>query len=343
MAIPISQMWTVSKYVLKQRMNKCERYPLVLMLEPLFRCNLQCSGCGKIQFPPDVLRQNLSVSQCLQAANECNTPVVSIAGGEPLLHPDIVAITEGLVAQGRFIYLCTNALLLEEKIGQFKPSDNLSISIHLDGLEPEHEKSVSRPGSYAKVVSAIKTAVAKGFRVTTNTTFYNNADPERARLFFDTAMDLGVEGMMISAGYHYSKATAQEVFLMRQQTVQLFRKILYRPKKTWVFNHSPLYLEFLAGGHEEYDCTPWGTPTYNLFGWQSPCYLLEKAYKPTFAALLSETDWAKYGRKSGNPECADCMMHCGYEPTAVQHTFTSGSGFRETIRATLGTPKIPQP
>lgn len=343
MSIPISQMWKVSKYVIQQRMSNNKQYPLVLMLEPLFRCNLQCTGCGKIQFPVEVLRKNLSVSQCLEAANECNTPVVSIAGGEPLLHPEIAEIVEGLVQQKRYVYLCTNALLLEEKIKLFKPSVYLSFSVHLDGLETEHDQSVSRPGTYAIAVNAIKTAVAKEFRVTTNTTFYNNADPQRARQFFDTAMGLGIEAMMISAGYHYTKAKSQEVFLARQQTIQLFRKILYDPKRTWVFNHSPLYLEFLAGAHEDYDCTPWGTATYNIFGWQSPCYLLEKSYQPSFAALLHETDWSKYGRASQNPECADCMMHCGYEPTAVQYTFTSGSGLLDTAVATLHRPKIPKP
>ncbi len=342
LSIPISQMWTVSKYVMTQRIKGKKRYPLVLMLEPLFRCNLNCIGCGKIQYPADILRQHLSATQCLAAAEECGAPVVSIAGGEPLLHPEIVEIVKGLIQQKRYIYLCTNALLLEEKLKEFEPCDYFSFSIHLDGLEADHDRSVSRPGTYQKAVSAIKAAVQAGFRVTTNTTLYNNANPEQARLFFDTAMSLGVEGMMISPGYHYSKAKEQECFLLREQTIQLFRKILYQPKSSWVFNHSPLYLEFLAGIHD-FDCTPWGTATYNLKGWQSPCYLLEKSFHPTWDKVMSETDWKNYGRKSGNPECIHCMMHCGYEPTAVHHTFHSSFGFGKTVRSTIHGLNIPAP
>ncbi len=342
MAVPISQMFTVSKYVMSQQFQNRSRYALVLMLEPLFRCNLSCMGCGKVQYPTEILKKQLSVEQCLHAAEECGAPIVSIAGGEPLLHPDIAAIVAGYIQQKKYVYLCTNALLLEEKLDLFQPTDYLSLSIHLDGLEPEHDRSVSRPGTYQKAVSAIKAAVARGFRVTTNSTFFNTTDPNRAREFFDTVMSLGVEGMMISAGYAYSKAAAQECFLQKDETIQLFRKILHNPKRSWVFNHSPLYLEFLAGVHD-FECTPWGTPTYNLNGWQSPCYLLEKSYKATFAELMEDTDWEHYGRKSKNPECMNCMMHCGFEPTAVRHTFSSGWGFLDTFKASIHRPRIPAP
>ncbi|HPY74340.1 MAG: adenosyl-hopene transferase HpnH [Planctomycetes bacterium] len=343
MSVPISQMISVVQYVLKNKKQKKEKYPLVLMLEPLFRCNLSCSGCGKIQYPPDVLRQQLSVDQCLDAALQCDAPVVSIAGGEPLLHPDMPQIIEGLIQQKRHIYMCTNAILLEEKLSLFKPSQYLSISVHLDGLKEEHTKIVEREGVYDKAISAIQAAVKAGFRVTTNTTLFNTANPERTRQFFDTVMDLGVEGMMISPGYNYSRANDQEHFLRRKQTINLFRKILYKGNKRWMFNQSPLFLEFLVGKHEDYECTPWGTITYNQFGWQSPCYLLDKEHYATYQELLEKTDWSKYGRKSGNPDCQDCMMHCGYEPTTVHHTFYTRKGFLDTVKATIFKINIPAP
>lgn len=342
MSVPVSQMWAVSKYVMTQRLKGKKKYPLVLMLEPLFRCNLTCVGCGKIQYPPETLRKELSVQECLDAAMECNAPVVSIAGGEPLLHPHIAEIIKGLIAQKRYIYLCTNAILLEEKLSIFKPSKYLSLSIHLDGLEEQHDNIVNRKGVYQKAISAIKAALKQGFRVTTNTTLFNTADPQKAREFFDMAMSLGVEGMMVSPGYNYSKASAQEKFLERKQTINLFRKILHNGNKKWVFNQSPMFLEFLAGVHD-FDCTPWGTCTYNILGWQSPCYLLEKEQKKSFKELMEETPWEQYGRKSGNPECADCMMHCGYEPTAVHQTFCSCKGFASTVVATLANINIPAP
>ncbi|NUM34568.1 MAG: adenosyl-hopene transferase HpnH [Candidatus Brocadiae bacterium] len=342
MSVPVSQMWTISKYVMSQRIQGKKKYPLVLMLEPLFRCNLNCVGCGKIQYASDILRKELSIEDCLNAAKECGAPVVSIAGGEPLLHPQIEKILEGLVAQKKYIYLCTNAILLEEKLANLKPSKYLSLSIHLDGLEEQHDAIVGRKGIYQKAISAIKAALKAGFRVTTNTTFFNTADPQKAREFFDMAMGLGVEGMMISPGYNYTKASAQEKFLERKQTINLFRKILYNGNKNWVFNQSPMFLEFLAGVHD-FECTPWGTVTYNILGWQSPCYLLEKGYKKSFKSLMEETPWEQYGRKSGNPECAECMMHCGYEPTAVQETFCTCKGFSSTVVATLGKIHIPPP
>jgi len=265
-----------------------------------------------------------------------------VAGGEPLLHPEIGEIVEGLISQGRYVYLCTNALLLEEKLNLFTPSKYLSFSIHLDGLREEHDSSVCKQGVFDKAVSAIREALKQGFRVTTNTTFYNSHDPERARKFFDMISDLGVEGMMISPGYHYERASDQERFLIRQQTVELFRRILYKPNRKWIFNQSPLFLEFLAGLHD-FDCTPWGNPTFNLFGWQRPCYLLEEGYARSFQELIEETDWSLYGPKSGNPKCRDCMLHCGFEATAVNYTFTNVKGFLGTLRAFLLGPKIPPP
>ncbi len=336
MAVPVSQAWAVTRHVLGNVLRRRRRYPLVLMLEPLFRCNLACAGCGKIQYPAHVLKKDLSPESCLAAAEECGAPVVSIAGGEPLMHPGIVEIADGLTAQGRFVYLCSNALLLEKALEEerFTPSQRLTFNIHLDGPQAEHDFAVCRQGTHETAVSAIREAVDRGFRVTTNTTLFDNADPERLHAFFDEVMELEVEGMTISPGYSYQKAPAQEHFLRRQRTNELFRRILGKPKKHWRFNHSPLFLEFLQG-RIDYECTPWGNPTYNVFGWQKPCYLLQEGYADSFEELLEATDWENYGRASGNEKCADCMVHCGFEATAVHDTFTSVKGFLRTVKATV--------
>lgn len=336
MGVPASQMWTVATYVLKQKLSGRKRYPLVLMLEPLFRCNLACAGCGKIQYPAHVLKKNLTPEECFHAAEECGAPVVAIPGGEPLMHPQIDEIVAGLVARGKYVYLCTNALLLKEKLPLFKPSKYLAFSIHLDGQKEHHDFSVCREGGYEIAVDAVKEALARGFRVTTNTTLFDGADPSGVRAFFDEMMDLGVEGMMLSPGYSYDKAPDQEHFLGRDRTRRLFRSILSNRKPNWRFNMSPLFLEFLMG-RREYECTPWGMPTYNLFGWQKPCYLLQDGYADTFAELMETVKWEQYGYKSGNPKCANCMVHSGYEASAVNDTFGSLGGFWATVKATLST------
>ncbi|RLS57249.1 MAG: adenosyl-hopene transferase HpnH [Planctomycetota bacterium] len=346
MGVPVSQMWTVAKYVLGQRLRGVKRYPLVLMLEPLFRCNLACAGCGKIQYPGDILKQNLTPEQCFQAVDECGAPIVSIPGGEPLLHPQIDDIVRGLVARKKYIYLCTNAILLEKHLHRFEPSQYLSFSVHLDGPRHEHDVAVCREGVYDVAISAIKAAVAQGFRVTTNTTLYNNAEPQRLREMFDTLTEIGVEGMMISPGYQYEKAPDQEHFLIREQTESLFRRLLHKAKRSWVFNQSPVFLEFLRGNYE-LECTPWGNPTFNIFGWQKPCYLIQEGYVSSFQELMSDTVWENYGRKSGNSKCQDCMVHCGYEPTAVHETFNSWRGLWAAARTTLfglkPLPELPVP
>jgi hopanoid biosynthesis associated radical SAM protein HpnH len=334
MAVPLSQMWTVAKYVLGKRLRGIKQYPLVLMLEPLFRCNLACAGCGKIQYPADILKRNLTPEQCFHAVEECGAPMVSIPGGEPLLHPQMDEIVAGLVARKKYIYLCTNALLLEKQLDKFKPSKFLSFSIHMDGPREEHDHAVCREGTYDIAVSAIKAALARGFRVTTNTTLYEGADGPRYRQFFDEMMGLGVEGMMVSPGYGYEKAPDQDHFLKRERTSALFNEMLAEPKKGWRFNQSPLFLEFLKGNWE-LECTPWGTPTYNIFGWQKPCYLLQEGYCETFKELLETTNWPAYGRASGNPSCQDCMVHCGYEPSAVSDTFSNWRGFWKTASLTM--------
>ena len=334
MSVPLSQMFTVTTYVLGQRLRGRTRYPLVLMLEPLFRCNLACAGCGKIQYPAQILKKHLTVERCLAAVEECGAPMVSIPGGEPLMYPDIDRLVAELVARKKYVYLCTNAILLEEKLDLFRPSKYLSLSVHMDGLREDHDESVCRDGVYDQAVQAIRAAVARGFRVTTNSTIFDGASPLRMREFFDEMMSLGVEGMMISPGYSYSKAPDQEHFLRRAKTAQLFRDMLSRPKKAWRFNQSPLFLRFLMGKHD-FECTPWGNPTFNIFGWQRPCYLLQDGYAATFAELMETTAWEQYGRKSGNERCQDCMVHCGFEATAVHHTFSSLRGLAETAAVTF--------
>ena len=334
MGVPVSQMWTVATYVLKQKLAGRRQYPLVLMLEPLFRCNLACAGCGKIQYPAHILKKNLSPEQCFHAVDECGAPMVSIPGGEPLMHPQIKEIVEGLVARKKYIYLCTNALLLKEKIGLFKPSKYLTFSVHMDGQKEHHDLSVCKEGGYEIAVEGIKEAVKRGFRVTTNATFFDGADPQSLRDFFDEMMHLGVEGMMLSPGYSYDKAPDQQHFMGRARTRRLFHAALSNRKPEWKFNLSPLFLEFLMG-KRNFTCTPWGMPTYNLFGWQKPCYLLQDGYADTFAELMASTDWDRYGTESGNPKCANCMVHSGYEASAVHATFNSLSGFLATVRGTL--------
>ena len=334
MAGPISQMWTVSTYVLKQKLAGRKRYPLVLMLEPLFRCNLACAGCGKIQYPPHILKQQLTPEECFRAVDECGAPVVSIPGGEPLMHTEIEKIVEGLVARKKYIYLCTNALLLKEKLDLFKPSKYLTFSVHVDGQREHHDFSVCREGGYEIAIEGIKEAIRRGFRVTTNTTLFDGADPNSVRAHFDEMMQLGVESMMLSPGYSYDKAPDQKHFLGRARIRRLFRAILSNRKQTWRFNQSPLFLEFLMG-KQHYACTPWGMPTFNIFGWQKPCYLLQDGYADTFQELMEATEWHNYGTESGNTRCANCMVHSGYEASAVNDTFGSFAGFMRTIRSTF--------
>jgi len=334
MSVPVSQMWTVASYVVRQKLAGRKQYPLVLMLEPLFRCNLACAGCGKIQYPVHILKRQLTPEECFKAVDECGAPMVSIPGGEPLLHPQIAEIVEGLVARKKYIYLCSNALLLKEKIHLFKPSKYLTFSIHLDGQREHHDMSVCLEGGYDKAFEGVREAVIRGFRVTTNTTLFDGADPKSVRAFFDEMMELGVEGMMLSPGYSYDKAPDQQHFLGRARTRKLFRSILANRKKTWRFNQSVLFLEFLMG-KRHYACTPWGMPTYNIFGWQKPCYLLQDGYADSFRELIETTEWQNYGTESGNPRCANCMVHSGYEASAVNETFGSFRGFVDTVKATL--------
>jgi hopanoid biosynthesis associated radical SAM protein HpnH len=314
--VPVNQLVRVGAYVVKQHLLGRRRYPLVLMLEPLFRCNLACSGCGKIDYPAEILNQRLSVKDCLDAVEECGAPVVAIAGGEPLLHKEMPEIVEKILARGKFVYLCTNALLLEKKLDLYKPHRNFAWDIHLDGDRETHDRSVSQDGTYDRAVSALKVAKAHGFRVCINVTLFDGAKSERVAAFMDDVTTMGVDGVMISPGYAYERAPDREHFLNRQKSKQIFRDIFRLGRgKGWKFNQSSLFLDFLAG-NQRYQCTPWGKPTRNVFGWQRPCYLLGEGYTKTFAELMATTDWDKYG--TGNYEkCADCMVHSGYEATAV--------------------------
>ena len=316
MGVPFSQQLRVGAYVVKQHLKGAKRYPLVLMLEPLFRCNLACAGCGKIDYPDTILNKRISVDDALSGAEECGAPVVSIAGGEPLIHREIDQIVDGLIARKKYVYLCTNALLLEKNLDRFKPSKFLTFSIHLDCEKEEHDAAVCQDGVFDKAVNAIKAAKARGFRVNVNATLFNNATSEGTARFFDTATALGVSGITVSPGYAYERAPDQEHFLKRRRTKELFRGIFARGKgKKWPLSHSSMYLDFLAG-NQDYRCAPWGNPTRTVFGWQKPCYLLGEGYVDSFRELMEETDWDLYG--TGNYEkCADCMAHCGYEATAV--------------------------
>jgi len=308
----------VGAYVVRQHLAGRKRYPLVLMLEPLFRCNLACAGCGKIDYPDKILNQRISVADALHAVDECGAPVVSIAGGEPLLHRELPEIVKGIIARRKFVYLCTNALLMEKKIDQYKPSPFFVWSVHLDGDKEMHDRSVCQEGVYDRAVSAIKAAKQRGFRVNINCTLFNNVEPEQVANFFDHVKALGVDGITVSPGYAYERAPDQQHFLNRKRTKDLFRDILRRGRggRNWSFSQSSLFLDFLAG-NQEYHCTPWGNPTRTVFGWQRPCYLLGEGYAPTFKQLMEETDWDSYG--TGNYEkCANCMVHSGYEASAVQ-------------------------
>ena len=333
MGIPLRQSIKIGGYLMRQKLAGRDKFPLIVELEPLFACNLECNGCGKIQYPTEILRKRLSVEQAVAAIEECRAPMVSIAGGEPLLHPEIDKMTKALLDKGRYVYLCTNALLLERKLDRFKPHPRFSWVVHIDGLRERHDESVSREGTFDKAVAAIQKAKEKGFKVTTNTTFFSTDSPETVREVLDYLNDdLGVDQMMISPGYAYEKAPDQVHFLSPRSSQQLFAEAFGEGRrKRWRFNHSPLFLDFLEG-KVDFQCTPWGIPSYSVFGWQRPCYLMADGYAATYQELIETTDWDRYG-KGRDPRCANCMAHCGYEPSAVMATTRS---LKESLRAAVG-------
>jgi len=342
LAIPFLQKYRIARYVLTRKLRGDRRYPLVLMLEPLFQCNLACAGCGKIDYPKETLQKRMSVENALAAVDECGAPVVSIPGGEPLIHKEMPQIVAGIIARKKFVYLCTNAILLPRHIDEYRPSPYLTFSIHLDGSRERHDQSVCQEGVYDKAVAAIRLARERGFRVTVNCTLFNGENPDEVAEFFDEAMQLGIEGITVSPGYSYAHAPRQDVFLGRSASKRLFREIFKRQrerKQRWSFNHSSLFLDFLAG-NQSYQCTPWSNPTYNIFGWQRPCYLLsDEGYAASYRALMEETRWSDYG-VGRNPKCNNCMAHCGFEGTAVNDAFARPLN---ALTVTLRGPRVSGP
>ena len=332
MSVPIRQSLRIGSYLFRQRVSGREKFPLLVELEPLYQCNLECAGCGKIQHPEHVLRRRMPVADAIAAIEESGAPMVSIAGGEPLIHPEIDVIARELVRRKKFVYLCTNAIQMERKLDLFEPSPYFAWAVHLDGLRERHDRSVCREGVFDKAVSAIRAARQKGFRVTTNTTFFTHDSPDTVRQVLDFINDeLQVDQMMISPAYAYEKAPDQEHFLGVTQTRELFRAAFaHGRRKKWRLNHTPLFLDFLEG-KVDFQCTAWGIPSYSVFGWQRPCYLMADGYAETYRELVETTDWEKYGR-GRDPRCENCMAHCGYEPTAVLATSRS---FKESLRAAL--------
>jgi hopanoid biosynthesis associated radical SAM protein HpnH len=318
---------------LKQKLLRRRYFPLIVELEPLFACNLACAGCGKIQQPHDVLKRRMPVEQAVAAIEECGAPMVSIAGGEPLMHPQIDELVNQLVGRKKFVYLCTNALLMPKKIDKFTPSPYFAWAVHIDGLRERHDESVCKEGVFDEAVAAVKLAQERGFRVTTNTTFFTHDSPQTVIDVLNFLNDeLKVDQMMISPAYAYERAPDQEHFLGVQETRELFSKAFAEGRrKRWRLNHSPLFLDFLEG-KVDFSCTAWGIPSYSLFGWQRPCYLMSDGYATTYKELVETTDWSAYGRGK-DPRCANCMAHCGYEPSAVLATMGS---LRESVRAIRG-------
>jgi hopanoid biosynthesis associated radical SAM protein HpnH len=333
MSVPMRQSVRLGAYILKQRLARRERFPLLVELEPLYQCNLACAGCGKIQHPDHVLRRRMPVEQAVAAIEESGAPMVSIAGGEPLIHPEIDRIVAELTARRKFVFLCTNALLMERKLSQFKPSPYFAWAVHIDGMRERHDASVCRDGVFDKAVAAIRAAQREGFRVTTNTTFFTHDSPDTVRRVLDFLNDeLRVDAMMISPAYAYEKAPDGEHFLGVEQTRELFRAAFADGRRRrWRLNHSPVFLDFLEG-KADFGCTAWGIPSYSLFGWQRPCYLMADGYAKTYRELVETTEWERYGR-GRDPRCENCMAHCGYEPTAVAIT---GRSLRQSVRAVLG-------
>jgi hopanoid biosynthesis associated radical SAM protein HpnH len=326
------QNLALGAYLAKQKLARKEKFPLIVELEPLFACNLACAGCGKIQYPPSVLKQRMPVDQAIAAIEECGAPMVSIAGGEPLIHPEIDVIVAELIKRKKFIYLCTNALLLKKKMDKFTPSPYFAWAVHIDGLRQRHDESVCKEGVFDVAVEAIREAKARGFRVTTNTTFFNTDTPQTVIDVLNFLNDEAqVDQMMISPAYAYEKAPDQEHFLGTQETTELFRKAFAGGnRQRWRLNHSPLFLDFLEG-KVDFSCTAWGIPSYSIFGWQRPCYLMSDGYVSTYKELVETTDWDSYGR-GRDPRCSNCMAHCGYEPSAVLATMGS---LKETLRAAV--------
>jgi hopanoid biosynthesis associated radical SAM protein HpnH len=335
MAMPLRQTIRLGTYLFSQRMlRRREKFPLLVELEPLFACNLKCDGCGKIQHPANILKQRMPVAKAVEAVVGSGAPMVSIAGGEPLMHPQIDEIVRQLLARKKYVFLCTNAVLLRKKLDLFTPSPRFAFTVHIDGLRERHDQSVSKEGVFDEAIEAIKEAKRRGFRVTTNSTFFNTDTPQTVIEVLNFLNDdMGIDEMMLSPAYAYQKAPDQEHFLGVEQTRELFKKAFASGnRKRWRLNHSPLFLDFLEG-KVDFPCTAWAIPNYSVFGWQRPCYLMDDGHVESYQELIDETDWDRYGRGK-DPRCSNCMAHCGYEPTAVLATMSS---LKETIRAARST------
>jgi hopanoid biosynthesis associated radical SAM protein HpnH len=332
MSMPMRQSVRLGAYLVKQKVLRRKKFALLVELEPLFACNLKCAGCGKIAHPASVLKQRMPVEQAVGAIEESGAPMVSIAGGEPLMHPQIDEIVRQLLDRGKIVFLCTNAVLMPKHIHKFKPHRNFSWMVHIDGLRERHDASVSKEGVFDQAVAAIKMAQDAGFRVMTNTTFFDTDSPQDVIDVLDYLNDdLRVDNMQISPAYAYERAPDQEHWLSPDATRQLFAKAFADGRrKRWRLNHSPVFLDFLEG-RVDLACTAWAIPSYSLKGWQRPCYLLDDGYVGSYRELLEDTDWDAFGRGK-DPRCANCMAHCGYEPTAVIATMSS---LRESVRAVI--------
>lgn len=330
MSIPLRQSARIASYLLKQKVKRTDKYPLLVELEPLFQCNLACSFCGKIQYPQHILKQRMPVDKALAAIAESGAPMVSIAGGEPLVHPEVHVIAQELIKRKKFVFLCTNGILMKKKMDNFEPSPYFAWVVHLDGMRERHDEFVEREGTFDKAVDGIKEAQRRGFRVNTNTTFLTTDTPKTVQDVLDFLNDeLKVDHMMISPAYAYEKAPDQEHFPGVSASRKLFSAAFANGnRKRWRLNHTPLFLDFLEG-KVDFKCTPWGIPSYSIFGWQRPCYLMSDGYATTYRELLETTDWSKYGR-GNDPRCDNCMAHCGYEPTAV---IASMGSLRQSLRA----------
>jgi len=328
-ARPVMLSLKLAWYLLQQKLKGRKHFPLTMILEPLEACNLTCTGCGRIREYEPIIDHQLTVEECLSAVRECDAPVVSIAGGEPLIHPQIAEIVAGIIRQKRYVYLCTNALLYKKALKTITPSPYLAFVVHLDGLQKTHDIAVEREGVYDVAINAIREFRAAGYRVCTNTTLFSGNEPEEYHRLFAMLNDMGVEGMMVAPGFRYKEVAHNDIFMQREEARNFFRRIFEGCREGIRFYNNPLYLDFLTG-KREYECTQWSTPTYTPAGWRKPCYLIADGHTPTFVELMETTDWKAYGF-GRDPRCSTCMMHCGYEGSAIQEAMSKPCALVELV------------
>ena len=319
MGRPLELALRTGWYIVKNRVMGRKRFPLVTMLEPLEKCNLACEGCGRIREYERVLDRTLSVEHCLAAVEESGAPIVSIAGGEPSLHPQIDDIVKGIIEKKRFVFMCTNALLMERMMKKIPPSKYFCFVVHMDGMEEAHDKSVYRKGVFQIAIRGIRKALDEGYRVTTNTTVFNGVDEEDIVTMFKMLTEMGIEGCMVSPGYQFDTVPNQNLFISRQNARKVFRNIL-DPARNIRFYNNPLYLDFLRGDRE-YDCTAWSNPTYTVLGWREPCYLLGDRHTQDINDLFSEEMWSERYGVGNDSRCDNCLMHCGFESASIFGVF----------------------